>query len=88
MLGKKWSNTETNISRNLYSMVDVKNYKTIKEMAKLYSPLFTESSLRQMIHKNTDNINQCVFRIGGRVLFNIEKFEQWFNEREENKSKE
>lgn len=63
-------------------MVDVNNYKTIKELASLYKPLFTESSLRQMIHKNIDGINGCVFRIGGKVLINLSKFEQWFKARE------
>jgi hypothetical protein len=65
-------------------MVDVNNYKTIKEMAKAYAPLFTESSLRQLIHKNTDNINCAIFKIGGRLLVNVEKFEKWFREREKN----
>lgn len=63
-------------------MVDVNNYKTIKELASCYTPLFTESSIRQMIHKNTDGINECVFRIGGKVLINLSKFDQWFEERE------
>jgi hypothetical protein len=63
-------------------MVNVNNYKTIKEVASCYKPLFTESSIRQMIHKNTDGINACVFRIGGKVLINLSKFEQWFKERE------
>lgn len=62
--------------------MDVSNYKTIKELADIYHPLFTESSLRQMIHKKTDGINMCVFKIGGRVLINVEKFEQWFKDRE------
>lgn len=65
-------------------MVDVNNYKTIKELAKVYAPLFTEASLRQMIHKNTDGINNSIFKIGGRILVNVEKFEQWFKERENN----
>lgn len=64
-------------------MVNADNYKTIKEMAKKYTPLFTESSLRQMLHKNTDGINDCVFKIGGKVLFNVDKFESWFKSREE-----
>lgn len=63
-------------------MVDVSNYKTIKELATCYEPLFTESSIRQMIHKNTNGINKCVFKIGGKVLINLSKFEQWFNSRE------
>lgn len=63
-------------------MVDANNYKTIKEMAKIYTPLFTEAAFRQMLHKNTDNINECVFKIGGKVLFNIERFEKWFKQKE------
>lgn len=65
-------------------MVDANNYKTIKELAFCYKPLFTEASIRQMIHKNTDGINKCVFRIGGKVLINLSKFEQWFESRENN----
>lgn len=65
-------------------MIDVNNYKTIKELADCYKSLFTESSIRQMLHRNTNGINQCVFRIGGKVLVNVSKFERWFKEREEN----
>lgn len=63
-------------------MIDPENYKTIKEVATMYSPLFTESSLRQLLHKDTDGITTCVFRIGGKVLFNISKFEHWFRSRD------
>ena len=63
-------------------MVDMNNYKTIKEMAKAYAPLFTEKSLRQMLYKNTNGINDAVFKIGGKVLFNTEKFEKWFKKLE------
>ena len=59
-------------------MVNVNNYKTIKEVANIYTPLFTESSLRQMLHKNTDDIKSCVFKVGGKVLVDISKFDQWF----------
>lgn len=68
-------------------MVDMANYKTIKEMAKLYSPLFTEASFRQMLFKKTDGIHDCVFKIGGKVLFNVDKFEQWFKRQESKKDK-
>lgn len=80
MLKQKCSNIEK-FNMRVHPM-DVNNYKTIKELADIYSPLFTESALRQMIHKNIDGINVCVFKIGGRVLINIEKFEAWFKERE------
>lgn len=84
MLNNKCSNMGKDINRSFY-MLHADNYKTIKEMAKKYTPLFTEASLRQMIHKDTNGINECVFRIGGKVLFNIEKFEKWFKGIETNK---
>ena len=63
-------------------MVDVNNYKTIKQIAMCYKPLFTEACIRQMLHKNTDGINECVFKVGGKVFVNVTKFEQWFKGRE------
>lgn len=65
-------------------MVDANNYKTIKELANMYKPLFTEASLRQMLHKNTNGINSCVLKVGGKVLINVSKFEEWFRSRERN----
>jgi hypothetical protein len=64
-------------------MVNTTNYKTIKEMAKLYSPLFTEAAFRQMLFKNTGDIQKVVFKIGGKVFFDVEKFEKWFKEQQE-----
>lgn len=62
-------------------MLDLNNYKTVKEMAEIYKPMFTESSIRQMLHKNIDGITTCVFKIGGKVFINMEKFEKWFKDR-------
>jgi hypothetical protein len=64
--------------------VDINNYKTVKELANIYTPFFTESSLRQMLHKNTDGIKSCTFHIGGKVFFKMNEFEKWLKEREVN----
>lgn len=66
-------------------MIDIKNYKTVKELAEIYTPLFTESSLRQMLHKNTNGIKSCTFQIGGKRFFKINEFEQWLKQREMDK---
>jgi len=65
-------------------MLDLNNYKTIKDLSASYGSLFTEGSIRQMIHRNTNGINECIFRIGSKILINVSKFEQWFKERENN----
>ena len=76
MNNEKCSNIQT--IRGGILMVDVNNYKTIKEVAELYKPLFNESSIRQMLHKNTDGISNCVHKVGGKVFINLSKFENWF----------
>ena len=61
--------------------MDMNNYKTVKQMAELCAPLFTEGTIRNMLMKNTDGIKCCIFKIGGRVLFDVKKFEEWMGSR-------
>lgn len=40
----------------------------------------TVNALRQLAFRNTDNINKCIRKIGGRLYIKISEFLQWVEE--------
>lgn len=57
-----------------------KKYLTVREMVKKY-PFFTEASLRHLIHDNKHNIKTTIMKIGGRLFFDVERFDAWVQKR-------
>jgi len=58
------------------------NVKTIRQLVKEY-PIFSESSIRNMLHKNMNNIQKVVIRIGRRILIDADLFESWIKEQKD-----
>ena len=51
--------------------------RTVKQIAES-NPAFTEASLRWLIYRADENgIDQVLVRVGRRVLFDMEKFNDW-----------
>ena len=60
-------------------------YATIKQTAKLYSDLYTESALRGLIAKSKDNgFDKCLRRIETKIIINLDEFEKWIEEHKAN----
>lgn len=58
--------------------LELKQYSTVKDMPKYY-PIFSESALRHIIHENRNGIQECIRRVGKRILFDLEKFQIWID---------
>ncbi len=57
------------------------NLKTVKQLADA-NPAFTEASLRWLIYRAEDNgLDEVIVRVGRRVLFDMDKFEEWLENR-------
>ncbi len=56
--------------------MEAKKYFTIKEMAKYY-PFLTEAALRHHIRDNTRNIKKAMIKVGGRLFFDVDRFNEW-----------
>lgn len=55
-----------------------KEYVTVKELPKFF-PIFTERALRHLIHENRNGIHECMKRVGHRLFFDIQKFQDWMD---------
>lgn len=55
-----------------------KEYATVKEMPALF-PFLSCPGLRHMIYENRNGIHKCVIRMGGKILFDLVKFESWLD---------
>ena len=53
-----------------------RKYSTIKDMPNYY-PFFTPSAIRHLIYENKNGIKNCMIKIGGKILFDLERFDQW-----------
>lgn len=58
--------------------MEVRKYSTVQDIVNLY-PIFTKSSLRHMINENKNGIHTCMKKLGGRVFFDLEKFQEWID---------
>lgn len=58
--------------------MDIRKYATVKEMPNYY-PFLTERSFRHLISDNRNGIKECMIRIGRRVFFDLEKFQNWMD---------
>lgn len=58
--------------------MQIKKYVTVKDMTEFY-PVFSVGALRHLIHENSANIKSCMVRVGGRVLFDLERFQSWID---------
>lgn len=58
--------------------MEIKKYATVKEMARLY-PLFSEASLRHLIYENRCGVHECINRVGRRLFFDVQKFQNWMD---------
>ena len=56
-----------------------KQYYTFSEIVRLdeFKGLFKQATLRTYASKNTDGFNRCVYKVGGRVLIDVNKFRAW-----------
>jgi len=59
--------------------MEPKKYLSVKDMPKDY-PFFTQGSLRHMIYENKNNIKKTMIKIGGRLFFDVQRFENWIDE--------
>ena len=61
--------------------MDFDNLKTVKQLAE-GNPAFTEASLRWLIYRAHENgLDEVIVRVGRRVLFDMERFEDWLEDR-------
>ncbi len=55
--------------------------RTVKQIAEA-NPAFTEASLRWLIYQSDQNgLDEVLVRVGRRVLFDMEKFNEWLEHR-------
>jgi hypothetical protein len=52
------------------------NLRSVRQVARL-NTAFSEASLRWLIHRPPAGFDDCVVRIGGRVLIDFPRFEEW-----------
>jgi hypothetical protein len=55
-----------------------KEYVTVKDMPKYY-PFLTVGALRHLIFENRNGIHECLLRVGRKIFFDIEKFQDWMD---------
>jgi len=68
--------------------MDQKKYYKTKEMVKNYPALFgTMEILRHYIRQNKGNIKQNIIKLGGKMLFDVEKFNAWLETQTMDKEK-
>lgn len=61
--------------------MNYRKLKTVKQLAH-ENPAFTEASLRWLIYRAEENgIDEVLVRVGRRVLFDMERFEEWLEKR-------
>ncbi len=59
--------------------------KTVKQLAE-ENPAFTEASLRWLIYRAAENgIDEVLVRVGRRVLFDMDRFEDWLEKRRQDR---
>ncbi len=59
--------------------------KTVKQLSE-ENPAFTEASLRWLIYRAEENgIDEVLVRVGRRVLFDMDRFEEWLEKRRQAK---
>ena len=57
-----------------------KRFATVKELPSLYPHAgITEASIRWIRFNNTSNFNQCIRKMGRRILIDIDAFEKWLD---------
>ena len=58
-----------------------RRFATVNQTSEIY-PAFTVASLRYLIfHRKTNGFDKCIFRIGRKVLIDVDLFEAWIDER-------
>ena len=51
---------------------------TVKQTAKLFDGIFSESSLRWLLfNADSNGFSACILRVGRKVLIDLNKFEFW-----------
>ncbi len=61
------------------NILETKRFANVKLAASLY-PAFSEASLRWLIfNEKTNGFDQCVRRIGRKVLINLDEFEHFLD---------
>ncbi|MCP4474164.1 MAG: DNA-binding protein [Gammaproteobacteria bacterium] len=57
-----------------------KRLATVKQVADAY-PAFTQSSLRWLIfNEHSNGFDQCIRRIGRKILIDLDYFEKWIEQ--------
>ncbi len=59
----------------------IKKYATVREMPTYY-PFFSQSALRHLIHENRNGVQECMIRVGRRLLFDLEKLQIWIDKQQ------
>jgi hypothetical protein len=59
--------------------MEQKLYKNSKEICELYP--IKLYNLRKYVRENTQGIHRAVYKVGGNILFDLEEFDKWFQER-------
>jgi hypothetical protein len=61
-----------------------RRFATVNQTSEIY-PAFTVASLRYLIfHRKTNGFDKCIFRIGRKVLIDVDLFEAWIDEKKGN----
>ncbi len=56
-----------------------KRFATVAQMSTIY-PAFKTSSIRQLIfYSKTNGFDDCVKRVGKKILIDLDKFEDWID---------
>jgi hypothetical protein len=56
--------------------MNTKEYITVKEMPNKF-PFIKIGGLRAWIFEDKNNINECIIRVGKKILFDVQKFQEW-----------
>ena len=62
-------------------MVKLEDLRTVNEVGEADDNPLTTGGIRWLIFKNEDNFESVLIRVGGRIYLDIEKFNQWLEER-------
>jgi hypothetical protein len=66
-----------------------KRYASVKEIPSIYGKdLFTETSIRSRIYNDKAFKRKCVIKIEGKIVIDLDKFEDWIEGHRDEKEKE
>lgn len=62
-----------------------KEYVPVKDMPNFF-PFLTVGALRHLIFNNQNGIRECMLRVGRKLYFDVDKFQNWMDKQKmENK---